>query len=72
MTRINLVDEKGNPTQLWENLRLHVLHSKGPMDHLYAKIREVVAGYGGTSNFREKYISFEDEKNASWFVLNFF
>jgi hypothetical protein len=39
---------------------------------LYAKIREVVAGYGGTSNFREKYISFEDEKNASWFVLNFF
>jgi hypothetical protein len=37
MTRINLVDKKGNPTQLWENLRLYVLHNKGPMDHLYAK-----------------------------------
>jgi hypothetical protein len=74
MVVINLIDSNGKPTQLWNNIQCECIKNIRKGESFYLVFEQLVSDHGGNfygATHFGKYIRFNDDEKASFFVLKF-
>jgi hypothetical protein len=74
MSIVHLTDRDGNNNRLWDNLKKQANCTRHYSESMFSRSIQIIEYHGGNYNgskFLDGHIVFDDEEQASLFVLKF-